>query len=195
MATAQIFDAQDLDYSRRETAPADNAQECVLLIEDNEEAMQLVRYALQEYGDGRYRLEWVRDLHSGIDQLSKISIDIVLLDLGLPDGAGASSYSWVHQVAPDTPVLVLTGDVRDGTEFAVIAHGADDYLVKDQVSGELLVQAIQDALALRRQGRLNQMRQLALDTKTLLRELKETASENVEGRTSERGIRFLPDGF
>ena len=196
MASAPTFKAQDPDRSRRETKPTDNAQKCVLLIEDNEDAMQLVRYALQRYGNGEYRLEWVKDLHSGIDRLAKSSIDIVLLDLGLPDGVGASSYSWVHAVAPEMPVLVFTGDMREGTEFAVITRGADDYLVKDQVSGGQLVQAIRDTLGRRKQGRrLNQMCELALHTNALLGELEQVPCKAADLKGDEGVIHFLSDGF
>lgn len=149
MATVQLNDA--VDCLPRETTPTGKPQECVLLIEDSEDAMLLVRYALQEFGNGKYRLEWAKGLSEGLDQLSKGKIDIVLLDLGLPDSSGPSSYAWVREIAPEVPVLVLTGDTREETEFAVTASGVEDYLVKDQVSGHLLIQAIHAALYANRQ--------------------------------------------
>jgi DNA-binding NarL/FixJ family response regulator len=126
--------------------PAARIQECVLLIEDSEEAMWLVRYALQEYGNGKYRLEWADSLSGGLDQLAKGGVDIVLLDLGLPDSSGPESYAWVREVSPKVPVVVLTGSTSMETEFAVTASGVEGYLVKDQVSGALLLQAIRAAL-------------------------------------------------
>lgn len=88
MAAVALRIDDDLDCLPRAAGPAAKLQECVLLIEDNEEAMWLVRYALQEHGKGRYRLEWAGTLSAGLDQLSKGGIDIVLLDLGLPDSTG-----------------------------------------------------------------------------------------------------------
>jgi DNA-binding response OmpR family regulator len=117
-------------------------QECVLLIEDDEEAMLLVRYSLQEYGEGRFRLKWVETLSEGLTQLSKGGVDIVLVDLGLPDSSGPSSLASVREAAPEVPVLVLTGDTREETEFAAAAYGMDDYLVKNQLSGAQLLYAI-----------------------------------------------------
>lgn len=128
------------------TAPAVRKQECVLLIEDSEEAMFLVRFALQEYGQGRYRLEWANSLSTGLDQLAGGGIDLVLLDLGLPESSGPESYAWVREIAPQVPVVVLTGDERAETEFAVTASGVEGYLVKDQASGALLLQTIRAAL-------------------------------------------------
>jgi DNA-binding NarL/FixJ family response regulator len=146
----------DLDCLPRATAPSAKLQESVLLIEDNEEAMWLVRYALQEHGKGKYRLEWADTLTGGLEQLSKGGIDIVLLDLGLPDSSGPESYAWVREVCPKVPVVVLTGNNSEETEFAVTASGVEGYLVKDQVSGSLLLQAIRAALYANKHRKLGQ---------------------------------------
>jgi DNA-binding NarL/FixJ family response regulator len=134
------------DHSAGPEDPIGKLQECVLLVEDNEEAMFLVQCALEEYGNGAYRLEWVDGLAGGLARLSKGGVDLVLLDLGLPESSGAASYVRVREAAPDVPVLVLTGDTREETESAVSARGVEDYLVKDEVSGSLLLQAIRAAL-------------------------------------------------
>ncbi len=134
----------ELDLESLLVAPLSTGvpQECVLLIEDDEEAMLLVRYSLQEYGEGRFRLKWVETLSEGLTQLSKGGVDIVLVDLGLPDSSGPSSLASVREAAPEVPVLVLTGDTREETEFAAAAYGMDDYLVKNQLSGAQLLYAI-----------------------------------------------------
>ena len=143
----QLHEFQDdLDSLPRTTGPAAKLQECVLLIEDNEEAMWLVRFALQEHGHGRYRLEWANTLNEGLEHLSNGGVDVVLLDLGLPDSSGTESYAWVREVSPQVPVVVLTGNTSQETEMAVTAGGVEGYLVKDQVSGSLLLQAIGAAL-------------------------------------------------
>jgi DNA-binding response OmpR family regulator len=133
------------------TGTAAKLQECVLLIEDNEEAMWLVRYALQEHGNGRYRLEWANTLNEGLEHLSNGGVDVVLLDLGLPDSSGQESYAWVREASPQVPVVVLTGNTSQETEIAVTAGGVEGYLVKDQVSGSLLLQAISAALSANKQ--------------------------------------------
>ena len=137
----------------RSSAAAEKRQECVLLIEDNEEAMLLVRYALQEYGDDTYRLEWADGLSAGLHRLAKGGVDLVLLDLGLPESSGHASYAAVRKAAPDLPILVLTGDTREQTETEIAASGVEDFLVKDDVSGSLLLQAIRTALYANRRWR------------------------------------------
>jgi DNA-binding NarL/FixJ family response regulator len=149
MATAatQVHGIEDdLEFLPRATGPAAKLQDCVLLIEDNEEAMWLVRYAVQEHGNGRFRLEWAHSLHEGLEQLSNGGVDVVLLDLGLPDSSGPESYAWLREVSPQVPVVVLTGNTSRETEMAVTAGGVAGYLVKDQVSGSLLLEAISAAL-------------------------------------------------
>ena len=135
------------------TGAAPALQKCVLLIEDSEDAMLLVQFALEEYGQGKYRLEWATRLSEGLDQIRKGGVDVVLLDLGLPESSGPVSYEWVRAVSPRLPVLVLTSDTSEYVELAVLAGGVDDYLVKDLVSGFQLFEAIQAALFRKKQSK------------------------------------------
>jgi sigma-B regulation protein RsbU (phosphoserine phosphatase) len=189
------FDVKEQDYLPSPTAPVADPRECVLLIEDDLDAMVLVRHALQNFGRDKYRLEWSEDLNSAIDKISKGGIDIILLDLGLPDSSGAWSYSWVHQVAPEIPVVVLTADSREGTEFAVIARGGDDFLVKGQASGAVVVKTIRSVLDLSKQRQMNQMAELAQHTKTLLLNVISPAPQDADLKIEKKELRFLPDGF
>jgi len=140
-----VLNELDLDYLLAAPA-ATGIQECVLLIEDDKDAMLLVRYSLQTYREGRFRLKWAESLSEGLEQLSKGGVDIVLIDLGLPDSSGPASYLKIRKVAPNMPVIVLTSDAREETEFAVTASGVVDYLLKDQISGERLVRVIHASL-------------------------------------------------
>ena len=116
MSSAALQLADDLETLPLATSA--KRQQCVLLIEDNEDSMFLVKYALQEYGEGAFHLNWANCLSTGLEQLLNGGVDIVLLDLGLPESSGPESYAWVREVAPKTPVVVLTGDSRDQTELA-----------------------------------------------------------------------------
>jgi DNA-binding NarL/FixJ family response regulator len=144
MSSAALQLADDLETLPLATSA--KRQQCVLLIEDNEDSMFLVKYALQEYGEGAFHLNWANCLSTGLEQLLNGGVDIVLLDLGLPESSGPESYAWVREVAPKTPVVVLTGDSRDQTELAILASGVEGYLVKDEVSGSHLLEVIRAAL-------------------------------------------------
>ena len=147
MPTAVLESREYVDCSPQPTIHLRKLQKCVLLIEDSEDAMRLIRLDLRDYGRRKYRLEWADCLSEGIRQVLGGGIDIVLLDLGLPESSGFATYAWLRKAAEDVPILVLTGDRREETEFAVVASGIDEYLVKDQISGSMLVEAIEAALS------------------------------------------------
>jgi CheY-like chemotaxis protein len=128
------------------TRAAERRQESVLLIEDSEDAMLLVEHALETCGDGRFRLLWETGLSDGLERLSRGGVDVVLLDLGLPECSGPASFAWVRELEPKTPVVVLTADAGRETKFSVLAGGAKGYLVKDRISGPALLEAIEAAL-------------------------------------------------
>jgi len=119
----------------------------VLLIEDSEEQMLLVRSALEQFGQGRYQLEWADQLRHGIDRLGAEQVDIVLLDLGLPESSGPVSYTAVREAAPGVPIIVLTADGREETVQLVINGGAEGFLVKQEVTGEKLIRVIGEAIS------------------------------------------------
>ena len=84
-------------------------------------------------------------LQSGLEFLIKNKPDLILLDLGLPDSQGLGTFLQVHAKAPDVAIVVLTG--LNGAEQALeaVRAGAQDYLVKGEVEGDLLARAIRYA--------------------------------------------------
>jgi DNA-binding NtrC family response regulator len=129
------------------THPARPLKRCVLLIEDNKDAMRWVQRSLKEYGNGKYKLEWRQSLSDGLSRLSARGIDLIVLDLGLPDCSSPFTGAWVRQAAPKVPIIVLTGDQSGETELSACTRGIYRYLVKGQVSRSGLVKAISDSLA------------------------------------------------
>jgi DNA-binding response OmpR family regulator len=133
----------------------------VLLIEDNEDAMFLVNFALTKFGDGQYDLIWAKTLYDGLLEASEDRVDVVLLDLGLPESTGSISYAWVRNQTQHVPIVVLTADEDEETKDAVIASGASNYLLKQSITGPLLVLAIEAAL---RGGRPDEVNDHPLQT-------------------------------
>jgi len=88
----------------------------------------------------------VERLGVAIQYLSAQRFDVVLLDLSLPDSFGLDTVRQLHELAPDIPVVVLTG--VDDRELALqaMAIGAQDYLVKGQISAQLLERAVRYAI-------------------------------------------------
>lgn len=114
----------------------------VLLIEDNEGFAYFVRDVLTRQQIGRFALDAVGDLASGLAFLKRGNIDVVLLDLGLPDSGGFRTFKSVRACDPDAPIVIIT--CLDDKDLAVqaVREGAQDYLVKDKVDAELLVRSI-----------------------------------------------------
>jgi serine phosphatase RsbU (regulator of sigma subunit) len=116
----------------------------VLLIEDDEGDALLVRECLRESGVPEADVLWRRTLSDGIDALADAP-GCVLLDLGLPDAEGLGALYRLVGVATGTPVIVLTGR-NDRTGVEAVAAGAQDYLVKDDITPELLDRSIRYAV-------------------------------------------------
>src|ERR1044071_5752824 len=82
----------------------------VLLIEDNPGDARLVREELHTAAlASQIHIEWVDCLQKGLEYLAAKSVDAVLIDLALPDSEGLETLHHVLQVAPQTPVIVMTG--------------------------------------------------------------------------------------
>ena len=113
----------------------------LLLIEDNPGDVRIVRELLRDLGELGFC--HVSRLSSAIDHLRKNRIDIVLLDMGLPDSQGLDTIRRIVAEIPLIPVIVLTGMKDDGLALESIKAGAQDYLVKGFIDAELLRRSIQ----------------------------------------------------
>ncbi len=138
----------------------------VLLIEDDPDDAMLIQRYLSNAPKVRCEVTHVDLLKKGLEYLQDGGFDVVLLDLGLPDApTGLDTFKKAHAHAPQVPIIVLTG--HDDDEFAIeaVQKGAQDYLVKGQVTGVLLGRSIR--YAIERQKLLMQQEQSAKEIKTL----------------------------
>ena len=69
-------------------------------------------------------------------------IDVILLDLGLPDSAGYETFNGIHQQAPKIPIVVLSGLEDEELAMRTVREGAQDYLVKNELIGDLLLRSL-----------------------------------------------------
>jgi len=117
----------------------------VLLVEDNPGDARLLREAIREAEDVHIELSHHSTLREAVDQVGKGQFDIILLDLSLPDADGLETLVKMHTVAPNVPIVVLTGHDDEALAVRAVREGAQDYLVKGQVNGQLLVRAMRYA--------------------------------------------------
>ena len=114
----------------------------ILLVEDNPGDVLLLQEALREKEENPYRVERAERLRDGLERLSKGGLDLVLLDLFLPDSSGFSTLKSVLEVAPQIPVVVLTGLNDRETAMKSLHEGAQDFLVKGEWDASLLARSI-----------------------------------------------------
>jgi len=106
----------------------------ILLIEDEAQIRRLVRDALDEEG---YRVLESGTLANGSVQVREMKPQLVILDLGLPDGDG-TGFIRELRTHSGMPVLVLSARSAEGEKIRALDAGADDYLSKPFSTGELL---------------------------------------------------------
>jgi len=122
----------------------------VLLIEDNPGYSEVIRIILDKAQDIRFELRGVTRLSEGLDYLGEDGIDIILLDLKLPDSQGIKTFDKVYAQAQNVPIIVLTVTDNDELALEAVQRGAQDYLVKEQVDQKSLVRAIRYAVERKR---------------------------------------------
>jgi PAS domain S-box-containing protein len=118
----------------------------VLLVEDNPGDVFLLQEFLKEVTTVVVDLIPVERLSEAIDYLAKEIFDVILLDLSLPDSQGLETFVIAHHQAKATPIIVLTGINDETLAIRAMQEGAQDYLVKGQVTGDLLVRSMRYAI-------------------------------------------------
>jgi diguanylate cyclase (GGDEF)-like protein len=118
-----------------------------LLIEDNEGDAFIIQRMVAQAGGKPVDLATADRLAAGLERLDEGDIDVVLLDLGLPDSAGLDTVRRARAHAPEVPIIVLTGHDDEVLGANVVWAGAQDYLVKGQVDATLLSRAIRYAVS------------------------------------------------
>jgi two-component system, cell cycle sensor histidine kinase and response regulator CckA len=119
----------------------------ILQVEDNPGDARLVREMLKEVDLLDYSIEHVMDLTAGRERVVRGDVDVVLLDLGLPDSQGVITLEKLISDLKRIPaVIVMTGHNDKDSGMQSVQQGAQDYLVKDHVDGDSLSRSIHYAL-------------------------------------------------
>jgi diguanylate cyclase (GGDEF)-like protein/PAS domain S-box-containing protein len=105
----------------------------VLIVEDNPGDARLMREMFNEQGSPSTALTIVPSMTEAERHLAEHAVDIVLLDLGLPDAQGLAAIRRAHAAAPRVPLVVLTGLDDESLAAQALQEGAQDYLVKGQI--------------------------------------------------------------
>ena len=118
----------------------------VLLIEDNPGDARLIQEMVLQTDPSGFHLIYAQRLDEGLKRLKEDEFDVVLLDLGLPDSSGLDTFTRLYAAAPHLPIIAVTGLGDEATAVNAVRSGAQDYLVKGEIQGPLLVRAIRYAI-------------------------------------------------
>ncbi|HOI12981.1 MAG TPA: PAS domain S-box protein [Methanoculleus sp.] len=117
----------------------------ILVVEDNPVDLELIRELLAESPGLDLEIESAQYLSSALPILHEGRIDLILLDLNLPDSQGIDTVTTVERHAPEVPIVVLTGLDDEETGLAALQEGAQDYLVKSRLTDWSFMRSIRYA--------------------------------------------------
>lgn len=115
------------------------------MVEDSLTAATIVR-SLLDRGLPNHHLQQTETLGDALQELSKSSVDLVLLDLNLPDSSGLETYMRLKHLQHEIPIVILSSDADEALAVEAVRHGAQDYLVKSRFDHDHLSRSIRFAL-------------------------------------------------
>jgi len=118
----------------------------VLMIEDNPGDVRLFKESLRGITGFFLEIEWVERLSLGMARLEKPGVDVVVLDLTLPDCSGYTTFQRLHDRFPHMPIVLLYGLDDEELGVRAVRNGAQDYMVKNRLDGSQLARAIRYAV-------------------------------------------------
>jgi len=167
----------------------------VLLVEDNPGDARLVKETLAQSRGVRFEVEWCDRLSKGIDRISQGGIDVVLLDLLLPDSYGFDTLDWFHDHARHIPIVVLTGVEDESFALEAVKRGAQDYLLKSHLDGrqsDALIRCLRYAVDRQRNlTELEDQRERLRAIKAQLHDLLELSTDGVVILGKDGLVRFV----
>jgi DNA-binding response OmpR family regulator len=113
----------------------DGAECAVLLIEADPQVAAGILAELNSTTEERFHVEWVTELSSGIERLSKGGVGAVVLDLTLPDSHGVETFDRLFHAASRVPILILSEADAEEMARQAVQRGAHDYVVKNPSIG------------------------------------------------------------
>jgi signal transduction histidine kinase len=118
----------------------------ILLVEDNEGDARLVREMFRTEKADSFQFTHLSCMRDAEAQLAKGGVDVVLLDLSLPDTQGIDTMRRAHAAAPDIPMIVLTGLDDEDLAAEAMKEGAQDYLVKGELESRAFPRSLRHAI-------------------------------------------------
>ncbi|MGK7898144.1 MAG: response regulator, partial [Xenococcus sp. (in: cyanobacteria)] len=117
-----------------------------LLVENNSQDVRLLQKKLVHARNVWFNLTHAERLATAVKYLRQESFDIILLDPSLPDSKGLDTLLTIEKIAPHLPIVLLTRLKDEFTALEAVRRGAQDYLIKEQTTTDMLVRSINYAI-------------------------------------------------
>jgi diguanylate cyclase (GGDEF)-like protein len=118
----------------------------ILHVEDDMIDKRLVQKILQAIPVYSVDCDHAGSINVALDSLKSQDYDIILLDMRLPDGFGLDLIRAVKDIAPDKPIVILSGVDDMDLTLKAVQYGAEEYLVKDELNSSILMRSIRYAM-------------------------------------------------
>src|SRR5215475_6278765 len=118
----------------------------ILLVEDSPLDVALFKGLLKRVSHRSFSVHDVGTVAAAVEFLGHSDVDLIVLDLGLPDSSGLDSLHYIGKNETETPILILTATEDEALGVAAIQAGAQDYLAKSQLETHLLLRSIRYAI-------------------------------------------------
>ena len=143
----------------------------ILLVEDNAGDRRLISEMLAEASNVTFDVKYADRLQAAMEYLGQNRVEVILLDLGLPDSQGLETLKKTYAQVSETPIVVLTGLNDEMIGAQAVNEGAQDYLIKGQVDSNLLRRTIRYAIERKQAEEKERRLQLQLDLSNRLASL------------------------
>jgi putative nucleotidyltransferase with HDIG domain len=165
----KVTGIKERDTGMSQQSEVDNNFKKILIVEDNPADARLVKECLKE-SETYFDLVYARDLTACLGYLTGNNIDMVLLDLSLPDSIKFEAIDRIIKVNDEIPVIILTGLNDKGAAIQALGMGAQDYIIKGEFNAELLVRAIN--YSIQRKNTENKLKKKTIDLSEKVKELR-----------------------
>lgn len=126
------------------------ARYSILLIEDDRDQIQFVKTVLGSSSQVALEIHAEETVAAGLQHLASHPVDLILLDLHLPDSTGLDTFRAVDSAAEDIPIIIFSGNKDVELALEAVREGAQDYLVKGDAREPLLTRSIMYAIERKR---------------------------------------------
>jgi diguanylate cyclase (GGDEF)-like protein/PAS domain S-box-containing protein len=118
----------------------------VLIVSDVISDVTALREALQKAHDGPYQVLWLRCLSEALERLHQDDVDVILIDLVLPDSQGIETFDQIYAATPHIPILTLSPLDDETLGVEAVQRGAQGYLSKGYFSSYLVPQSLRNVI-------------------------------------------------